>query len=245
MRGPSLQKTTALSFVLHLTVFLLFFLVFRQSSHMVMPDHYTVNLVTANVLPRVDRADNATVENKRETLEKKESAAASEAHRKNIKENKKEDASERESIEKKISLMAAKKKLEKQFGARKIISLKAGKEKIMRSAKGSSSLAKASASKVISSPVATKGVAQSDDYYSRVVDEIRRQWSWDSKNSGRSNIEAIVSIRILRDGTAIIQRWEKKSGDSVFDKSALRALAKASPLSPPPYEMEIGVRFYP
>ena len=243
MRGPSLQKTTALSFVLHLTVFLLFLLVFRQSSHMVMPDHYTVNLVSANVLPKVDRVDNATVEQKRETLQKKESAAASESHRKTIEENKKEDARERESIEKKISLMAAKERLEKQFGARKIISLKAGKEKVMSSAKGSP--AKTAASRAISSPVTTKGVAQSDDYYSRVIDEIRQQWVWTSGDSGRRNIEAIVSIRILRDGTAIIQRWEKKSGDLLFDKSALRALAKASPLSPPPYEMEIGVRFYP
>ena len=243
MRGPSLQKITALSFVLHLTVFLIVFLVFRQSSHMVMPNHYTVNLVSANVLPKVDRVDNATVEQKREPLQKKESAAASESHRKNIEENKKEDARERESIEKKISLMAAKERLEKQFGARKIISLKAGKEKVMSSAKGSP--AKTGASKAISSPVTTKGVAQSDDYYSRVIDEIRQQWVWSSGDSGRRNIEAIVSIRILRDGTAIIQRWEKKSGDSLFDKSALRALAKASPLSPPPYEMEIGVRFYP
>ena len=245
MRGPSLQKTTALSFVLHLTVFLLFLLVFRQSSHMVMPDHYTVNLVSANVLPKADRLDNdnAAVEQKRETLQKKESAAASESHRKNIEENKKEDARERESIEKKISLMAAKERLEKQFGARKIISLKAGKEKLVRSAKGSP--AKTAASKAVSSPVTTKGVAQSDDYYSRVIDEIRQQWVWTSGDSGRRNIEAVVSIRILRDGTAIIQRWEKKSGDLLFDKSALRALAKASPLTPPPYEMEIGVRFYP
>ncbi len=97
------------------------------------------------MLPRVDRADNAhSRATKEKPWQKKESAAASEAHRKNIKENKKEDARERESIEKKISLMAAKKRLEKQFGARKIISLKAGKEKLMRSAKGSSSSAKAS-----------------------------------------------------------------------------------------------------
>ena len=210
---------------------------------MVMPNHYTVSLVSANVLPRVDRADNTAVEHKRENMQQKESAAASELPREKIKENKKEDAKEKESIEEKISLMAAKKRLETQIGARKIISLKAGKEKLVHSVKGNS--AKAGASKAVSSSVITKGVAQSDDYYSRVVDEIRQQWVWASRDSGRRNIEAVVSIRILKDGTFTIQKWEKKSGDALFDKSALRALAKANPLSPPPYEMEIGVRFYP
>jgi colicin import membrane protein len=243
MRGASLQKTTAISFILHLTLFLFFFLVFRQSGHMVIPDHYTVNLVNSNVLPRADRTDNEAGERKRETPQQKESAAPSESRRKDVKADRKEDAKERESIEKKISLMAAKKRVQTQVGARKIISLKAGREKLARTAKGSS--AKAVFSKAVSSPAATKGTAQPDDYYARVIDEIRQQWVWSSVDSGRRNIEAIVSIRILRDGTAIIQRWEKKSGDSLFDKSALRALAKASPLSPPPYEMEIGVRFYP
>jgi len=58
-------------------------------------------------------------------------------------------------------------------------------------------------------------------------------------------IEAIVSVRILKDGTALVQKVEKSSGNALFDRSALKALAKASPLAPPPYEMEIGVRFYP
>jgi TonB family protein len=62
---------------------------------------------------------------------------------------------------------------------------------------------------------------------------------------GRKEIEAIVSVKILKDGTARVQRIEKSSGNALFDRSALKALAKASPLPPPPYEMEIGVRFYP
>ena len=105
-------------------------------------------------------------------------------------------------------------------------------------------LAKGGPLKAVSSPV-TKGASSSDDYYSKVVDEIRQQWVWASRDSGRRNIEAIVSIKILKDGTAVVQKVEKSSGNTLFDKSALRALAKASPLTPPPYEIEIGVRFYP
>ena len=242
MRGPSLQRTAALSFALHISVLCLAVLTFRQSNHITMPDAYTVNLVSLNVLPRIDKAENPATVRKTETRQKKEPAPVSETPRKNIKENTREDAKERESVEKKISLLAAKKKVENQFSSRKVISLKAGGEKPMPASKGN--LAKGGPLKALSSPV-TKGASSSDDYYSKVVDEIRQQWVWASRDSGRRNIEAIVSIKILKDGTAIVQKVEKSSGNTLFDKSALRALAKASPLPPPPYEIEIGVRFYP
>ena len=237
MRGPSLQRTAALSFALHISVFFLALLTFRQSNHMVMPDAYTVNLVSPNVLPRIDKAENPSTVQKTETIQKKEPAPASEIPRKNIKENTREDAKEKESVERKISLLAAKKKVENRFSSRKVISLKAGGEKPLPASKGGPL-------KTVSSTV-TKGASSSDDYYSKVVDEIRQQWVWASRDSGRRNIEAIVSIKILKDGTAIVQKVEKSSGNTLFDKSALRALAKASPLPPPPYEIEIGVRFYP
>jgi len=242
MRGPSLQRTAAISFALHISVFFLALLTFRQSNHMVMPDAYTVNLVSPNVLPRIDKAENPSTVQKTETIQKKEPAPVSEIPRENIKENIREDAKEKESIEKKISLLAAKKKVENRFSSRKVISLKAGGEKPLPASKNN--LSKGGPVKAASSPV-TKGASSSDDYYSKVVDEIRQQWVWASRDSGRRNIEAIVSIKILKDGTAVVQKVEKSSGNTLFDKSALRALAKASPLSPPPYEIEIGVRFYP
>ena len=242
MRGPSLQRTAALSFALHITVLFLAVLTFRQSNHMVMPDAYTVNLVSPNVLPRIDKAESPATVRKTEPLQKKEPAPASKMPRKNIKENTREDTKERESVEEKISLLAAKKRVEKQFGSRKVISLKAGGEKLMPASKAN--LSKGGPVKAVSSP-GTKGGSSSDDYYSKVVDEIRQQWVWASKDSGRKNIEAIVSIKIFKDGTAVVQKVEKSSGNTLFDKSALRALAKASPLTPPPSEIEIGVRFYP
>jgi TonB family protein len=50
---------------------------------------------------------------------------------------------------------------------------------------------------------------------------------------------------IGKDGTLSGVKIEKASGDRFFDRSALNAVTKASPVSPPPYEMEIGIRFYP
>ncbi len=77
----------------------------------------------------------------------------------------------------------------------------------------------------------------------KISEEIRQQWNWPA--FGQKNLEAIIAIRIMKDGTISIQKIEKSSGNSFFDKSAIKALTKASPLSPPPYEMEMGVRFYP
>jgi TonB family protein len=66
----------------------------------------------------------------------------------------------------------------------------------------------------------------------------------------RDDIEAILVIKIRRDGTIMDVRFEKKSGNEIFDSSVWRAVQKANPLPPfpktysPPYE-EIGIRFRP
>jgi colicin import membrane protein len=232
MRGPSLQKATIISFALHLTVFLAALLILRHSSRMVMPAPYTVSLVSPDVLKGIDKrayvdkgtdADKGRDENV--VQETKESAAPSASARK----SKKEIAKEKEMLEKKISAIAAKKKIEKIVKLRSLISLKASGDKRSSNEK---------------TPAASPGKGNpSEDYYTKITKEIWQQWVY--PNVGKKDIEAVVSIKILRDGTAIVQKIEKSSGNSIFDKSALRALAKASPLPPPPYEMEIGVRFYP
>lgn len=226
MRGPSIQKATIISFALHLTVFLAAILILRHSSRMAMPAPYTVSLVSPDVIKAVDKragVDKGRDENV--VRETKESLAPSAS----AKKSKKEIAKEKEMLEKKISALAAKKKIEKIVKLRSVISLKAGGDK------RSSNEKTASASPGKGNP--------SDDYYTKITKEIWQQWVY--PNVGKKDIEAVVSIKILRDGTAIVQKIEKSSGNSIFDRSALRALAKASPLPPPPYEMEIGVRFYP
>jgi colicin import membrane protein len=82
-----------------------------------------------------------------------------------------------------------------------------------------------------------------DAYYAKVAQDIWQNFAFPKTEN--KNLEAIISIKILRDGSLHVNRIEKSSGNSLFDRSALRAIAKASPVTPPPYEMEIGVRFYP
>jgi colicin import membrane protein len=83
---------------------------------------------------------------------------------------------------------------------------------------------------------------ESDSYYSLITRKIWSQWVYPELVS--SGLETIISIKIDRKGKIVSQEIEKYSGNRLFDRSAVKALSKASPLPPPPFEMEIGVRFH-
>jgi TonB family protein len=222
MRGPSLQKTTALSFVLHLTVFLIALLILKQPNHIISPPPYIVSLVSPDVLTRINKASDTS----------KESVTLPDISKKDIskKDIKKITKKEKEMVEKRISAITTKKKIEQIVRLRRsFISLKAIGDK-------------RTINPQTTSTYTGKGT-MFDNYYSKITREIWQQWVF--PYTGQKDIEAIISIRILKDGTITAQRIEKSSGNPLFDRSAIKAIAKASPLSPPPYEMEIGVRFYP
>jgi colicin import membrane protein len=228
MRGPSLQKATIISFALHLTVFLVAIVVLKHSSRMVMPAAYTVSIVSPDVLKGIDKSTDIEADTGRNVAVLKE-ARELQAPAVQPKKSIKDIAKEKEMVDKKISAIAAKKKIERLVKLRSIISLKATGDKRSSNAKAAS-------------PSQGNGTF-SDNYYTKITKEIWQQWVY--PDTGKKDIEAIIAVKILRDGTALVQKIEKSSGNALFDKSAIRALAKASPLSPPPYEMEIGVRFYP
>jgi TolA protein len=87
-----------------------------------------------------------------------------------------------------------------------------------------------------------RGDEEGVDYYSMVSQKIWQHWFY--SKSRFSGLEVVVSIRIDKTGEVISQEIEKFSGDVLFDRSALKAINKASPFPPPPEELEIGVRFY-
>ena len=225
MRGPHLQKTsilsfTIVSFALHLTIFGTTLIILKHSNQVIMPSPYTVSLVNPEVSTGVASGKDEEV-----AREAPESSAPSVAPAK----SKKESAKEKEMVERKLSALKAKEKIGKIVRLRSMIDLRARGDKRVSSAKVSSS---------------SQGQGGgSADYYSMITKEIWQQWVY--PDTGKKDIEAIISVKILRDGTAIAQKVEKSSGDALFDRSAIRAIAKASPLPPPPQEMEIGVRFYP
>ena len=85
-------------------------------------------------------------------------------------------------------------------------------------------------------------------YSKKIERQIKEQWVY--PDSSRTELHNEVAIKIQKDGKVLQTKIEKSSGDPVFDQSTLKAVAKASPLPPPPPELaealikdEIVVRF--
>jgi TolA protein len=229
MRGQHLQKTSILSFTilsigLHLTVFAIALIILKQTNQVSMPSPYTVSLVNPEVSTGVAAGKDEEV-----AKEVSESSPPSIAPPVAPQKSKKDSEKDREMIARKLDALKAKEKIGKIVKLRSMIDLRARGDKRVSSAKA---------------PSSSQGKGGgSADYYSTITKVIWQQWVY--PDTGKKDIEAIISVKILRDGTSIVQKVEKSSGNALFDRSAIRAIAKASPLPPPPQEMEIGVRFYP
>jgi TonB family protein len=84
-------------------------------------------------------------------------------------------------------------------------------------------------------------------YYASIWSRIRGQWAL-PQSILNQNLEAIIDVKIARSGQLLSAQYEKKSGNSYFDESAMRAVRKASPFSPLPDwirddSVELGIRF--
>lgn len=130
----------------------------------------------------------------------------------------KSDASER------IAALEAKKKLETMARLRKSVAI---------------STTKGAGAKVSTSGTGSGG----SDYISLIGGKIHQQWVF--PETADKDLLAIINIRIARNGNVTILGFEKKSGNVLFDRAAIRAINNASPLPPPSMEMEIGLKFYP
>ncbi len=89
------------------------------------------------------------------------------------------------------------------------------------------------------------GIVNSTDtesYSALVFERIQREWIYPDLD--RADLEAIISFRITGEGKIISQKLKKSSGNTIFDRSAMKAVLKASPLPPPPVEQEVEVRFH-
>jgi TonB family protein len=84
-------------------------------------------------------------------------------------------------------------------------------------------------------------------YYNRVGTRIQSLWVYAGTDKG---LETWISIKIARSGELKEAVFEKRSGNTLFDESALRAVKKAAPFPPLPEGiggdfLEVGVRFCP
>ncbi len=89
------------------------------------------------------------------------------------------------------------------------------------------------------------GIVNSTDtesYSALVFERIQREWIYPDFDI--SDLETIISFKITTDGNIVSQKFKKTSGNTIFDRSAMKAVFKASPLPAPPVEQEVEVRFH-
>jgi len=87
-----------------------------------------------------------------------------------------------------------------------------------------------------------------DIYNAEIWYRIQKSWAFSEEMAqGQTNLEAVIIAKIMRDGEIRDLWFEKRSGNSYFDGSALKAVKK-SKLPPLPEEFlgpyyEVGLRF--
>jgi TonB family protein len=97
-------------------------------------------------------------------------------------------------------------------------------------------------------PVSSSNV-RFNRYYTAVYNKIHNSWVLPGYGSKRQ-LEAVVNIRIAKNGKILNTSFEQRSGSAYFDRSVLRAIKKADPLPPLPVGfnenyLELGIRFIP
>lgn len=264
MTGPSLQRTATLSLLIHVTFLVILVVLTRKSSDFVMPSPYVVRLVAPEAAPRAKqaapkaeplrekapepapppaekKAPPPRVEEKGVRVEPPRPAARAEKKapekpappeesadykRERLRALREKRETERY-ISDRLSALEAKKKLREVAALSKAVSVE-----VKTPAPSGAGTGEPGAGDVIVS-----------EYAARVHDEIWQNWVF--PDAGVGDIEAVVGITIMKDGKVKVNGFEKTSGNALFDRSAVKAIEKASPLSRPPYRMEMGVRFRP
>ncbi|MBA3070771.1 MAG: cell envelope integrity protein TolA [Nitrospirae bacterium] len=224
MKEPSLPATAFFSFLLHVTFIFIALITIKNANHFTLPSAYIVSLVSTEVSGPSARDKEGTAAQTEEPEQKMKLPA--EPSKNKTSENSRQYISDR------IAALEATRKAKRVVKLRNIISIK-----------GADTQKKDT--KEIPRPAKNRGNETSilEGYSERIEKEIRQRWAF--PEAWGKNLEAVISVTIMSNGTVKINSVEKSSGNVLFDRSVLRAINKASPVSPPPHEMEIGLRFTP
>ncbi len=132
---------------------------------------------------------------------------------------------EKSAANERIAALEAKRKIESMQRLRKSIDI---------SAKGTSSS---------TGQTSVPGTPGGPDYGSMIGSIIHEKFR--IPESMDKDLLAIINIRIARNGNVTILGFEKKSGNPLYDRATIKAITDASPLPPPPSEMERAIRLRP
>ena len=88
-------------------------------------------------------------------------------------------------------------------------------------------------------------------YQAEIQYQIQKNWAFSRQLAGdNTEMEAVLAIKVLRNGEIEDIWFDKKSGNAYLDDSAYKALVKSNPLPPLPKDYmrpyyKIGLRFGP
>ncbi|HDH02528.1 MAG TPA: cell envelope integrity protein TolA, partial [Nitrospirae bacterium] len=234
MREPSLKETAVLSLILHALVFFTALLLIKKTSLVTLPSPYMVRLVSpAKVIAKKTKATVSTVRTKKKVKTKTEakvetvrnSRPAKVAKKKAVPVKKAPQSSEGVTLEERIAAIRAKKRI------RTVVALRKTVLSVKKEQKPKEVQPPAREDAATSEGTPGGGDSLMAGYYSLVQERVWSEWVFPEFRTGQG-LEAVVDIKIYRNGRVKIQGIKKSSGNTLFDRSVLRAISKASPLPP-------------
>lgn len=228
MRELSFRRATALSLLMHVGLMMVAMTATLKTS-VRTPSVYTVRIVTPEA-PKVKAAPA-----NRQRVAPKKKAAVSE------KPAPAPRADDTEELKKhKAELLEKLKK--KQASIYKQDRLSEIKEKLESEQASASATAEPRAA---TEPAEGQRSRVLDNYINLIHESIKEQWVFPDIDI--KGLEAVISITVMKNGLIRINRFERPSGNELFDRSALKAINKTGRVKPPPFgeDFDIGIRFIP
>ena len=238
--GFRLNRTIFISLLFHVVILSLLFLSPSfPSPKLTFGPVYSVSLVSLprNVMEQKSTsgvAKELMTANRPEMVLKKQLAPSQEVPIRSLETRKKEDPTLDKAMEEIRKKAAA-------TGASKQAQVKAAAEKTDKVEKAESIAG--------SQPGTAEMNAQMRAYYALVWSRIKGKWALPQGILPGEVLETVIDLTILRNGAVTQVNFEKRSGNSYFDESAMKAIRKASPLPPLPAwigenSLGIGIRFH-
>jgi len=249
VREPSLKESALASVLIHALIFFVAVFALKRASHYSIPKTYTVKLVSPGQKTKIKPSIPKTTKKPEINVARIKQIKAQ--RRQKMMSMKKAMVTKKKKAIKKaeeLDTTHVQQQIEKLRALKRVKRLAALKHEVL-------SISKASGTKRQSEPATkqqvsdSKGKPGASDAVISTYINMAKQRIWSEwvlpEIKALDGLETIVIIKILKDGKLKIVGIEKPSGDSLFDRSTLRAIMKASPLPPPPEELELGIRFQP
>ncbi len=233
MREPRIYLSASCSLFFHFLLLFIAALIVNPSVKIDKQQDYIVSIVSdlSRSSPSVEEASQSEVQpqEKATAVPMPKPPPKETTAKRQLSPTNKDTAANDKAVQDRISELSAKKRIEKLVAMRNSIDL---------------SSASNTKGKTTTQGMTSKTGQGKGDYLSMVRAKIMERWIY--PESIDKDLEAIVSIRIRKDGTVQLVGLEKSSGNKLFDRSALSAINSIASLPSPPEGIdEIGIRFKP